>query len=533
MLVLRAVLVCLIALSFNTQTVKSLDSTAASFKAYFANWAQYHPAPYKHVAENVESISGRTDQIMFGFVYFCPPADTSPMPYWAVAPFGHCTAESEYQLMTVESNDEASLATLTGFGNTHVVASIGGWNFPSSYFSKMVSSADSRQKFISSAKSFISSHNLAGIDIDWEYPCSAPRTDNVEISCQQFRKVADEGGKCPDDTQNFQTFLSELRSSLGADIVITVASQAAPEFAKKQGVNAESSKSIDAWHIMTYDYSVSDITDPSAQVMSPNAPLYSPSSPALKLSINDSVTTYLSLGVPSSKIVVGIPFYSHTWFAPNMKNPHAFGGKGIIQGDCCGPFKNTYGGKPGQGSEQCGLMMYSEILAALGGEDGNTSVYFDNQTQSAIAYFASPGADGGYTEAGTWITFNNPESIKSIVKYSSDNNLGGVFIFDTSQDTVTPSGEWTFQLMNQIADEMNKPKPSPSPVPAPAPQSPSPSPSGSKTPSCTDAKQQKLCSITCASTCRGFEPGFSSPGCVTQDDCTNPPSWAKGSVCTC
>jgi hypothetical protein len=36
------------------------------------------------------------------------------------------------------------------------------------YFSAMVRTAESRGKFIASAKGFISTHNLAGIDIDWE-----------------------------------------------------------------------------------------------------------------------------------------------------------------------------------------------------------------------------------------------------------------------------------------------------------------------------------------------------------------------------
>jgi hypothetical protein len=107
-------------------------AAGSTFGAYFANWAQYHQPPYHHVADDVEPIAGRTDEILFSFVYFCPPAGTSPMPYWAVSPYGSCTDDSEFQLMTVESNDEASLQTLTGFKGTKVIASIGGWNFPSS-----------------------------------------------------------------------------------------------------------------------------------------------------------------------------------------------------------------------------------------------------------------------------------------------------------------------------------------------------------------------------------------------------------------
>ena len=52
-------------------------------------------------------------------------------------------------------------------------------------------------------------------------------------------------------------------------------------------------------------------------------------------------------------------------------------------------------------------------------------------------------------------------------------------------------------------------------------------------PSCQTAGQQDLCKDTCSSTCRGFPPGFGSPGCIDDTDCQNPPAWAAGSVCEC
>ena len=137
--------------------------------AYFANWAQYHKAPYKHVASDLAELKGTVDHVYFSFVYFCPPAGTSPMPYWGSSPYGSCSDSNEYSLMTVESNDPASISTIKGMG-FKTIASIGGWNFPSHYFSQMVSSKESRAKFISSAKSFLSQHGMAGIDLDWEFP---------------------------------------------------------------------------------------------------------------------------------------------------------------------------------------------------------------------------------------------------------------------------------------------------------------------------------------------------------------------------
>lgn len=395
--------------------------------AYFANWAQYHKAPYTHKAEDLAPIAPRTDFIYFGFAYFCPSADTSPMPYWASAPFGSCDSSNEYTIMTVEDNDPDSIKTLVGLGSK-VVLSMGGWNFPSSYWSKMVATSDTRAKFIASAKSFISQNGLVGIDIDWEFPCSGPRTDPVKITCEQFRTTEDAGGNCPADTTNLSLFLKELRAALGDDAHISVASQAGEKNWKNMGL-AEASQYITHWNVMNYDYVVPDT--PDGATMSPNAPLYTPSAAGTaQMSIDYTIKGYLAEGVPASKIMVGIPFYGHTWYKPGMTGWQNWGGQGEIQGECCGPFAQTYGAKPGNACSQCGVMMYSEILAA------GCDTQFDDETQSDVMYCSSAGQDG-YTEAGTWATYNSLESIEAITQYAMDNGLAGVFAFDSSMDTLT------------------------------------------------------------------------------------------------
>merc|ERR1712048_7641 len=87
-----------------------------------------------------------------------------------------------------------------------------------------------------------------------------------------------------------------------------------------------------------------------------------------------------------------------------------------------------------------------------------------------------------YTEAGTWITYNGKKSIAAVTNYTIANNLGGLFIFDTSMDTVSQGGQFSFELMNQMADQLDAATPSPpAPTPpTPTPPTPSPSPAGSK-----------------------------------------------------
>merc|ERR1719464_588075 len=131
---------------------------AATFGAYFANWAQYHAGQYKYTADKVQPVAGLLDDILYSFIYFCPPAGTSPMPYWAKAPYGNCGDDNEYQFLSVEAKDNSFIPTIAGM-KPKLLLSIGGWNFPSAYWSKMISSSTSRAKFISSAKNWINKYN--------------------------------------------------------------------------------------------------------------------------------------------------------------------------------------------------------------------------------------------------------------------------------------------------------------------------------------------------------------------------------------
>ena len=426
--------------------------------AYFANWAQYHKPPYKHTASDVGGLKGTVDHIYYSFVYFCPPSGVT-MPYWGKAPYGSCSDSKEYQLMTLESNDPQSISTLSGQG-FKVIASIGGWNFPSHYFSEMVSTSERRSKFINSAKSFLSQHGFKGIDIDWEFPCSEPRDNPVKITNTQFRHVQDDGGQCPRDTTGLTALLKEMREAM-PDMYISVASQAAEKNWIAMGVNAESSKYIDHWHIMNYDYTVSDI--PDSQPMSPNQPLYNPAEPAVQWSIDYTVQGYLKLGVPAEKIMIGLAMYGHTWYKQGMSDWQKFGETPEMQSKCFGPFKDTYGGAPGKGCQQCGVMMNSEIEAAIGQGNGCDN-YFDQQTQSDIAYCASGGADG-YTEAGVWISWQGVQANEAVVDYGRSLGVGGFFTFDTSMD----SQKEKYKFHKAIEARMNGPAPTPTPTPTPSP----------------------------------------------------------------
>src|SRR5690606_34623164 len=77
-----------------------------------------------------------------------------------------------------------------------VMIAIGGWGADG--FSDMALTPESRAKFIASAKTFIQTYGLDGMDMDWEYP-----------------GISGAGTKArPEDTQNFTTLMKGLREML-------------------------------------------------------------------------------------------------------------------------------------------------------------------------------------------------------------------------------------------------------------------------------------------------------------------------------
>lgn len=152
------------------------------------------------------------------------------------------------------------------------------------------------------------------------------------------------------------------------------------------------------------------------------------------MSVNDTVANYIAAGVPRSKIRVGIPLYGHSWYVPAIGDGwSAFGAAAVQQGACCGPLKPTRGAQPGLGAQQCGTMMYSEILAAAPQHNAT-----DAETASTVAYWSAPGADGGHTAAGTWLSYNDAQSVAATAAWARAQGLAGVFVFDASMD----SSDW-------------------------------------------------------------------------------------------
>lgn len=205
------------------------------------------------------------------------------------------TAEFGLEFTQDDSSDLLTRLVQTGrAAGKRVQLSIGGWT-GSQYFSTICSSESNRQTFISNIMQAVNAYNLDGIDIDWEYPGTAGQAGNA-VS--------------PDDSDNFLSFLTELRAALPTGALLSATTQVWP-FADANGnpmsdVSAFASV-IDWILIMNYDVWGSSST-PGA-----NAPLsdgcYNSSQPLANAYA--AVSSWTTAGMPANQITLGVPAYGY------------------------------------------------------------------------------------------------------------------------------------------------------------------------------------------------------------------------------
>lgn len=157
-----------------------------------------------------------------------------------------------------------------------VMLSVGGWG--SGRFSEMAADEQNRLSFANDCLRVVEEFGLDGIDIDWEYPTSS----DAGISSS------------PQDRGNFNLLMRDLRTALGNDRLLTLASSAYAEYIDFHTCMPY----LDFVNVMTYDMG----TAPKH-----HSPLYS--SENTKRSSDGAVKAHIKAGVPASQLVLGVPFY--------------------------------------------------------------------------------------------------------------------------------------------------------------------------------------------------------------------------------
>jgi len=287
-------------------------------------------------------------------------------------------------------HDEENFAFLTALRkqNPHltILVSVGGWLW-SGGFSDMALTRTSRARFIHSAVDFITRNHLDGLDIDWEYPGMAGST-------QAFRPV---------DKQNFTALLAELRTAFNRQsrtvhrrLYLTIAAGASPEFLAHTEMR-KVARIVDTVNLMAYDY----YEPGSGPITGHHAPLFTNPRDPQKVSGDASVRAFEQAGVPASKLLLGLPFYGHTWAEVPPTDDGLY--------------------KPGKPAPHTGAP-FSTIPAML--ESGFVRHW---DSVSDVPWLYNP-------STRTFVSYEDPQSIALKCRYVRSHRLAGIMVWDMEDD---------------------------------------------------------------------------------------------------
>jgi chitinase len=270
-----------------------------------------------------------------------------------------------------------------------VLVSVGGWLADG--FSDAALTDSSRRTFARSAVALLREYALDGVDLDWEYPGQG-------VAGIKYRV---------EDKRNFTLLLKTLREELDAEsnararagsdrYLLTIATADREYFD-----HVEMSKLhvyVDWVNEMAYDFFNSLTATTGHQ-----SGLYpSQFSSATDRNGDAAVKQYLAAGVPSEKIVLGVPFYGRGFAGVTARN------NGINQ-----PYERYEGDHS-----------YDELVGKFIGKQGFAR-YWDEHAQAPYLWNRA---------SRTFISYDDPQSIATKVCYVRARHLGGMMFWDLGSD---------------------------------------------------------------------------------------------------
>lgn len=202
------------------------------------------------------------------------------------------------------TNVLAPLASRCATEGVNIHVSIGGANSSGNY-SGVVSNSTRRQTFVNDLANIVTTYNLDGVDIDWEFP-SGSDAANLTLLFEEIRARFD-----------------QLEVTLGKRLYISMA--VAPLVWNTDGISARAMEIVDFINLMAFDAAgnccVCDATNHSSMLIAQRALDKWTTGLASTCGGNSS-----GKGADVSKIVLSIPFYSNTRAAyKNFSNSNPSG----------------------------------------------------------------------------------------------------------------------------------------------------------------------------------------------------------------
>ncbi|CAG9856716.1 unnamed protein product [Phyllotreta striolata] len=249
-------------------------------------------------------------------------------------------------------------------------------------FSTMVSNAKKRAEFIRSAIAFIAKYNFDGLEVDWSNP------------------GAEELGGQVTDKEFYQVFLEEISEIFKTYGWVLALSAPASRFKVENGFEPSKLGTIvDFVTIQAYDFHLEK--QPLADHHSNLFSRPDDSGLDIFLSVDYAVQFWLRKSFPSSKLVLGVPFFGVS-FTLRYSN----------ETDVGAPISGA--GREGFYTRTPGTLAYFEICEMILNE----------------GWFRSEDASGSpfIVNGDQWVGYDDEQSLKRKIEYVKEHHLGGVTV---------------------------------------------------------------------------------------------------------
>jgi chitinase len=353
---------------------------------YYPNWQWYDRA--KLVKSSTIAYSKYS---IINYSFFKPEASGLISNTDAWADENLLQGQINWSTTPVSYYPNTSIIDLAHNAGTKVMVSIGGWTL-SDNFPTIAASATKRALFASECNRLLKFYNFDGIDIDWEYPGFADHSGTTS------------------DKQNFTLLLQQVKDSIttlgytnGKNYKLSACFSADPT--KADDIEwSNISPLLDMINLMSYDFF--GAFDCKANH---NAPLYAPTSGDPNFNIHSAFTMLTNTyGVPANKINIGTAFYGRS----------QTGATTLHQTTNCGEDNMTF-------QVDAGTPLYFNIIDKMNLFD----YHWDNVAK--VPYLT--GKPSG-SAAGTFVSYDNKQSIGMKAEYIVNNNARGTIIWEITGD---------------------------------------------------------------------------------------------------
>ena len=294
--------------------------------------------------------------------------------------------EPKFELTTDSVKISKLIALKKSNPKLKILYSIGGWVW-SNHFSHTAAYKENRIKFAISSVKLMKKHGFDGVDLDWEYPGQRGEDND-------FR---------PSDKNNFNLLLEEIRKELekvGAidnkHYLLTIATGADQAYIDNTDLG-KAHKYLDFINVMCYDFYHGWFFQTGH-----HANLYpSKKEKFTGNSGQEAIRRHIKAGVPSNKLIMGIPFYARQWKKVALAND------GLYQ------TAMTTGT----------IAPYWDIVEKI--KSGNYKKGYDDSAKASYLWNAKD---------SIFISWETPKEIKLKATYIKKNNLGGAMFWEYSLD---------------------------------------------------------------------------------------------------